>query len=160
MLRSTVFKSLMLPFESKTAIEGAPSIISTAASIHTYSAVHYFHICFCGPTWYFHFCQMRKHHHRIQEVFVSSLFPFSFFSLLLRHPATNTQTYTYQWLCILHEFSTSEGLFGFFSFCSFGAEMMRWKPDPALKGCFLTAKTRNCYIMKHLWLEDFSCCSL
>lgn len=109
-----------------------------------------FHICSGGPTRSFHFCLTEKNRRRVQDMFGC----FLFLSCLLSLPAppsschecpdkhTHIQTHIHTqsknyWLCILHESSTSEGLFAFF-ILQLRAEMMRWKPDPALKGCFLT----------------------
>lgn len=58
----------------------------------------------------------------------SSLVPFLF--PLLRHPGmkapANTLTHKHtqknQWLCILHELSTSEGLFAFFHFATYSRD--------------------------------------
>lgn len=72
---------------------------------------------------------------------VSSLFPLLHHSAMNAPPNTHARTHsqshanTVKEPCILHESSTSEGLFAFF-ISQLRAEMMRWKPDPALKGCF------------------------
>lgn len=50
---------------------------------------------------------------------------------------SHTGTLKDQWLCILHESSTSEGLSAFF-ILQLTAEMMRSKLVLALKGCFLS----------------------
>lgn len=122
-----------------------------------------------------HFCQVEEKRHRVQSMFSCFLFlpclpplptpPSSCHESPGEHTHIHTQTHSKnEWPCILHESSTSEGLAAFY-ILQLTAEMMRWKPGAALKGCrlsffFTAAAEQNRQEAGNTGLKDVVCCSL